>query len=92
MPKKNAPIPMVFCSTMFPIAYNISEPMNNWLVSETKVEKVVKAPRNPTRITMRIWLLTPQRSLASPQTIPNSKHPKILTTTVPQGNPTPLQR
>jgi hypothetical protein len=90
MPAKRAAMPTTFWSRILAAADIQSADRINWLVSSMKAENVVKAPMNPTSMTVWVTLDTGWRLSNNAQTRPSMKHPFRLTAGVPQGKAAPL--
>lgn len=81
--------PTIFCPNILSIIFIQSASRTIWKLSNIKVEKVVKAPINPTRITSLPWAGINPRSSERVQTSPKRKQPIIFTDQVPQGKSLP---
>lgn len=92
IPRKRKIIPTIFWAKTFAVASHHCESRRSCAVSKAKLEKVVKAPKNPTRIMIRYSLLMDTRCSIMDQINPKKKQPIMLTANVPHGNPIPKER
>ena len=83
-PLKTSTILSKLLAKIFTKASLIAPSLNKFIVSNAKVENVVKPPKNPTNIKVRICGEMP-RSSKAPQISPIKNAPDTFTSKVPQG-------